>query len=557
MRSRCLISLAIAAAVVIWSPLAIYGIPFDTHDGFLHIGWSVGWHNQVKAGWIWPTWTELEWGGAGSSAFLVYPPLFRQVAGLLMLTGIEIDRSIAIALLMILLINNLGACFLARVWLTGKWWQVSLIIMAALNPYLLINIYVRGAWPEACAQAMLWWLSVGLVFISRRRKGGWLLSGAAIAGIILSNWNVTLIAGLAWLLAAVLVLDNKGWWNWCKSCCLGLGITAPFWFLALRSFALVRPPTPNGLHYHEFFWNKPTDIGGFSELLWIQVVVISAGVLLRFYGWNGKTVFGYWGLAITLLGIGMTLRMSEPIYDAVEILKKIQFPWRWLSLGWFGGILWVCSAGTVSVRRSRRSFSVLLLGTALTSIAWGDSLLRFRHNLWSHAPTKNEVRAMRKMLKCDPLLPCPEGIKLLPKDGELAKRFVAMEDGRVAMSAFPDYVPKGIPETSWNKRLQVFWVPNWSQNRWLIFNGDGIAKMIKRSPTERTISVDAKGAGELRIMQWASDLWQVEVTKTDGSTWVVPDGGRDAEGWISIRLEEGQSMVRLSTDGWWKRIVSR
>jgi len=47
----------------------------------------------------------------------------------------------------------------------------------------------------------------------------------------------------------------------------------------------------------------------------------------------------------------------------------------------------------------------------------------------------------------------------LPPTGELSKRFVALGDGRIALTGVPDYSPAGIPESSWVRRMQTFWVP--------------------------------------------------------------------------------------------------
>ena len=73
--------------LLIWLPLGLAGVPLDTPDGFLHLGWAVGWVQQLQQGWLWPTWSDLPWAGAGSSALLIYPPLFRWLVGLPLLLG--------------------------------------------------------------------------------------------------------------------------------------------------------------------------------------------------------------------------------------------------------------------------------------------------------------------------------------------------------------------------------------------------------------------------------------------------------------------------------------
>jgi hypothetical protein len=181
---------------------------------------------------------------------------------------------------------------------------------------------------------------------------------------------------------------------------------------------------------------------------------------------------------------------------------------------------------------------------------WFDGLWRFRTNLVGHAPTESERVALRQLLACDPLLPCPRGIGALPATGELAKRFAALPDGRLALAGVPDYTPAGIPEGSWEKRLQTFWLPAWPQSTWASFSGVGQAELIRHGPRERTLLVQADTPGTLRLMQWAHPTWRVQWRRAgSGATaWSAPltNGGRDRDGWVSIRLPEGRWEVALS-----------
>ena len=145
MRRWNLVGGAVALALLVWAPLGIAGVPLDTPDGFLHLGWSVAWARQLQAGWLWPTWSDLPWAGAGSFALLIYPPLFRVISGLPMLIGIPPDHAMASGVLVILLVNALGAATLARAWLRPGGWRWLLVLAASFNPYLWVNIYVRGA----------------------------------------------------------------------------------------------------------------------------------------------------------------------------------------------------------------------------------------------------------------------------------------------------------------------------------------------------------------------------------------------------------------------------
>ena len=547
MGRRALFLAAVGLALVSWLPLGIAGVPLDTPDGFLHLGWAVAWAKAVQGGWLWPTWSDLPWAGAGSHALLIYPPLFRLLVGIPVVVGVPPDRALASGLLVVTLVNAVGGAVLAQHWLSQGRWRWALLLGAVLNPYFLVNLYVRGAWPEALAQGLLWWLTLGLLGLKQETRWGIALSSAALAGVILSNWNASLLTALIWMMAAGVVLRGpRQWLSWLWSGVLAVAVTSPFWIPALLALPTVRPPIPEGLLPGEYFGSGQAGQFSFGRLIWIQAVVIGSILISRWLGW-GRSVdpLGRWGMVVAASGLVLMLPVSAPVYELVSPLQRIQFPWRWLSPTWMGALLWWASVGVqpnarLTPSRWRR---LALLLTVLAGVgAWFDALWRFRTNLVGHAPSREEVQANRKLLACDPLIPCPTGVKALPKTGELSKRFTATGDGRIALTGVPDYSTAEVPESSWNKRMAIFWVPKWPQEGWSFFTGSGTVEMTFKSPTERRLLVDAKTAGNLRLMQWSDPRWLVLVKRANGSEgWVRKPfkATSDRQGWIMIPLHKG------------------
>ena len=554
MRRWSLIGAAVALALLVWLPLGIAGLPLDTPDGFLHLGWSVAWVRQLQAGWLWPTWSDLPWAGAGSVALLIYPPLFRVITGLPMLIGVPADQAIACGLLLILLVNALGAAALGQIWLRPGGWRWLLLLCAALNPYLWVNLYVRGAWPEALAQALLWWLALGLLGLDRGRRWGVAVSATALAGVILSNWNGALLTGLIWGATGLALWRRRRWRGWLWSGGLALGITAPFWGPALQALSTVRPPMPAGLFSTEFFFGGGGGPRTFADLLWVQGLAIAGLLVFRGLGWGWRHrnagLLAPWGLALAVGGLLLMLPPAQPIYDLLTPLQRIQFPWRWLAPTWLGALLWLCSPGAgaaTTAPTGRRRWGAGVMALASLGL-WADSLGRFAANWVGHAPSRQERQALRTLLACDPLAACPAGVRALPRQGELSKRFLALSDGRIALSGVPDYSPAGVPEASWNPRLAIFWVPRWPQEQWATFQGEGQVQLISRGPQHRLLAVQAQGQGRLRILQWAHPHWQVRVRPDQpGAPWGPPlaKGGRNAQGWITVPLGAGRWQVVL------------
>ena len=67
-----LIGFALGLALLLWLPIGLLGVPIDTPDGLIHLGWAAAWAQQIRGGWLWPLWSDLNWAGAGSAALQLY-----------------------------------------------------------------------------------------------------------------------------------------------------------------------------------------------------------------------------------------------------------------------------------------------------------------------------------------------------------------------------------------------------------------------------------------------------------------------------------------------------
>ena len=299
----------IGLAVLVWLPLGLAGVPLDTPDGFLHLGWAAGWARQMSGGWWWPQWSDLNWAGAGSFALAIYPPLFRWFLGLPLLLGIPPDHALALSLLAILLLHAGGVIALALVWLQPGWWRWLLVCAASLNPYFLVNLYVLGAWPEALAQGCLWWFALGLVGVRRQYRWGLPLAALAVAGVVWSNWNAALLLLVMWGAAIVGLASGQEFTalkRWMQALGLGLALASPFWVPALQLMPQLRPPVPAGLYPWEFFAAGAASEGSFGRLLWIQALVIVVLLAIRWLGWGRQR----WVRAL-----GLSARSWGPVDD--------------------------------------------------------------------------------------------------------------------------------------------------------------------------------------------------------------------------------------------------
>ena len=97
--------------------------------------------------------------GHGYPLFLFYPIGGYYLALLPALAGLPLDYAFNLALAAVILIAAAGAWLLGRDVFHGN--SLAALVAAVaytFAPYLLVNVYLRGALPEALGQALLPWV---------------------------------------------------------------------------------------------------------------------------------------------------------------------------------------------------------------------------------------------------------------------------------------------------------------------------------------------------------------------------------------------------------------
>ncbi|GIW05644.1 MAG: hypothetical protein KatS3mg060_0449 [Dehalococcoidia bacterium] len=201
--------LLFALALLVGLPAAwpILTTPFvESDDGRIHVNRQVGFDSLLRQGVVFPRLYPDLAAGYGYPLGTFYPPLSLYIAELPLLAGGDAAAGVRFSLGLALTVAAAGAFLLGRT-VTGRraggWLLAAAYVYA---PYLLANVYVRGAMAEAWALALLPWCFWTL---NRWRGGvhgehGLALAAAtlALAGLLLAH---NLIALIAWPIALL-------WW---------------------------------------------------------------------------------------------------------------------------------------------------------------------------------------------------------------------------------------------------------------------------------------------------------------------------------------------------------
>ncbi len=150
---RILLLFGIASALVfVFFAFTVQIIGFD---GWIHLNWLDEFTSLVRQGEWRPRWLPHVFSGFGSPAFYFYSPLVYYLAAIISFTGIHS----AVCLYYVLAFASIGFsyCFMLK-YLKGIGIESNRRLYSflyAVNPYVLINFYIRNALAELVAFALL------------------------------------------------------------------------------------------------------------------------------------------------------------------------------------------------------------------------------------------------------------------------------------------------------------------------------------------------------------------------------------------------------------------
>ncbi|MFN8532867.1 MAG: hypothetical protein U0556_04910 [Dehalococcoidia bacterium] len=359
-------------AAALW-PLT--GVSFPaTHDGLNHLQRQVAFDSLVRQGVLLPRWYPDFASGYGYPLGNFYPPLALWLAQIPLLLGSGPSLALRLAYGAALVLAGSGAfAFCRRI--NGP--AGGLLGSAAylFAPYVLANVYDRGALPEALALGLLPWA----LWAADRWRGvraGIVPFASLQASIVLTH---PLVAALAWPSTAI-------WWAANRRgslvrlplpFLLAAGLSAIFWVpaaleagtVALDNFATLGSAASAATPIGELVDRTP--LYDYSALPYrlglVQVVAALAGLAVA---WGSSAhrrpaliaglLFGGFSLGATTLATGLW---------SLPAIQSVQFPWRLLGpASLFGAVL------VSFLARLPAGSLVAVAGAALLAIAGTASL---------------------------------------------------------------------------------------------------------------------------------------------------------------------------------------
>lgn len=334
------------ALFLLW-PLIAEGTP-RTLDGNLHLLRIASLDRAVRAGVFLPRWQPEMLLGLGYPTLNYYAPASYYLIEALHLVGLSLLQAYTLTLALTLIAAGFGMYCLAKDTFRGNSWAALVAAVAYMSaPYLLINLYNRGAIAEAGAQALLpWILWSGRRLLTHDEPARYaLLLALTLAGIATMH-TISLLFAPVLLMAWVVVigLPNgrlRARWPWLVGSILAsMAASAFFWmplilergYLSDRGFAIARDvwlasgawtwqSAVQGTWAYVISSARPVRLG------LVQVILAVTGLIMA----RRRDAEWLFWIIVALASAALIGAWALPLWSGT-ILALAQFPWRLLSI---------------------------------------------------------------------------------------------------------------------------------------------------------------------------------------------------------------------------------
>lgn len=334
--------------------------------------------------------------GYGYPFFNFYPSFAYYVGEIFHLLGFGFINSTKLMLFTGFLLSAYFAYLLGRD-LFGEWAGVVTAAFYTFAPYHAVDIYVRGAFAEFFAFVFLPLIFWALFKLSKSSNIVFSATFAVGVCFLILSHNLIFIMSLPFVLLWFIYLifhteDKINFIIWgLVGLILGFGASAYFSIPSFleKDFTLIRILTSELANYNLHFvcihqlWNSPWGYGGSIpdcndglsfEVGKLHLIVSLAAFILFAYFYFIKKKREKNILIIPLfsvfLGLSMffAVRQSKFIWDLIQPLSYIQFPWRFLTLAvFFSSVL----AGSLDIfPKDKRIKAILSIALVLLVIVF-------------------------------------------------------------------------------------------------------------------------------------------------------------------------------------------
>ena len=359
---------------------------YESGDFTIHVTNTIAFYNSLSEGNIVPDWAGSLNAGYGYPAFVFIYPLPYYISSLFHLIGFSFINSVKL----VLSVTFIGSGFAMYYWLKNHLPEKAAFLGAILYlfaPYHLIDLHFRSDVGEVAGFVFIP-LSLLLIDKSLEYKAFFwkVLAGISIALLILSHPAISLLAYPIILSYPLVRLKKLSFTPIVKAIIpsiLGLLYSAYYWVPVLLEGkytnqirevnSILIYPTVSELLYSKWRYGllfqgnggELTYLLGYAH--WIVILILLFIIFIK----RRSNKFLVSLLLLFTVYLFLILDISRPVWDAIPTLKKMQFPYRTLSI-----LIFISSAAgafifkTVKLKYIYRLLIFVAIVTTLLN--WGN-----------------------------------------------------------------------------------------------------------------------------------------------------------------------------------------
>lgn len=299
-----------------------------THDGEYHIIRIVEFSKMLGAGYVVPRWAPDLNSGYGIPIFNYHYPLPNYVGSFVRLLTHDAVYAFQISM-------GVGYIFVvgaAYIWLLALFGAVPAFIgaiVAAFTPYLFVDMYVRGSIGEVWSTAFL----LLCFYCIEKKRYIWF---AFAYGLLILSHNILAMLYTP-LLIGYCLIQNKKAIRWMLG---GAGVSAFFWMPALLEAKYVTGL--NTVNFREHFvhiyellipsWGSGfSGTGDIGNKISFQLGIAPMAAILAALITPKKPKLFIYFFILFIASVCMMLPASRGIWEGIQPLQLVQYPWRLLS----------------------------------------------------------------------------------------------------------------------------------------------------------------------------------------------------------------------------------
>ena len=514
-------ALIVVAGALVTVPLALFGFVFGD---IIHLVWAKHFSDQLWAGNLYPRWLLDMNSGLGSPTFYFYGPVSYYITSLFFLVlpyhgygWLQVGLSAALA--------SVGSGLAAYLWLRQGSSRRAASIAAALYTWLPYHLRIDHV--ERFAFAEYWgfvWMPLSLYYVTRLLAGHRRsIAGLAItyALLLMTHPPTALLFGcIPFLYACSLAVEVRSYKPLVQvaaAMVLGSALAAIYLLPALTTQSSASIPDmflADVFYANSFLFVTLPSFAG--EPIWFQAwlaqmtkltfVAGSIAALLAFTGlWGPRRPERIFWSGIVVFSLMMMHPLSAPLWRAIPLLQRVQFPWRFHILVCLATLALIAYAiDALPVARMQRWRSIAF---ALAMLVIGlDGLYTLKVVRWDVV----------------------HGQRATVREADLIKNY-------------PEYRTKWTPRHVYTpervKELSAVTPPVQT------VSGPGQAWIQKWSPTEIQIGSNAAADMQVQVKQFYYPTWTATLENGEAcATSASP------EGLLVINLPPGRREVSLSIE---------